>query len=58
MSITKLQAAHDKVVADGIGVYLPVMKFLLASIKEHIAEDAATSAATKTTTATPHPLTT
>jgi hypothetical protein len=43
MSITKLKAAREKVTADGIGVYLPVMKTILAAIDEHIAEDNNTS---------------
>lgn len=39
MSISKLQAAREKVTKDGIGVYLPVMKTVLAAIDEHISED-------------------
>lgn len=41
MSIAKLKATRDKVVNDGIGVYLPVMKTVLGAIDEHIAENGA-----------------
>lgn len=39
MSITKLKAARDTVLSQGIGVYLPVVKMLIAAIDEHIGED-------------------
>lgn len=45
MSITKLKAHRDGVIEAGIGVYLDVVKGLIAAIDEHVAENGAQTAA-------------
>lgn len=39
MSTAKLKATRDQIVAGNIGLYLPVVKTLIAAIDEHITED-------------------
>lgn len=39
MSTAKLKETRDQIVNAGVGMYLPVMKQLVAAIDEHIGED-------------------
>lgn len=44
MSTQKLQQAHDNFVKGGVATFVPAVKTLLASVQEHITDDATSTA--------------